>query len=113
MGKGRAKAKKLIMPKASGRQTFNAKRMGIEKMRRMLQYGTNHFTVALDSCEIQRRSGLYLWFAHPAGTSSGDTTPPQRMLKRKGVATYEGDLRCYDLRQVVKGEEVYIKNPPR
>ena len=37
----------------------------------------------------------------------------QRMLKREGVHVYEGDLCCYDLRQVVGGEEYYIKKPTR
>ena len=37
----------------------------------------------------------------------------QRMLKRAGVKTYEGDLCCYDLTQVVKGEELHIKKPTR
>ena len=37
----------------------------------------------------------------------------QRMLKREGVHTYEGDMCCYDLRQIVGGEEYYIKNLTR
>ena len=37
----------------------------------------------------------------------------QRMLKREGVRVYEGDLCCYDLRQIVGGEEYYIKKPTR
>ena len=37
----------------------------------------------------------------------------QRMLKREGVRVYEGDLCCYDLRQIVGGEEYYVKKPTR
>ena len=37
----------------------------------------------------------------------------QRMLKREGVYTYEGDMCCYDLRQIVGGEEYYVKKPTR
>ena len=35
----------------------------------------------------------------------------QRMLKREGVNAYEGDLCCYDLKQVVGGEEPDVKKP--
>ena len=94
-------------------QTFNAKRLGAEIMREMLEYGVKHLTFALDLCEIQRRSGLHVLFEHPAGASSWNTTPMQRMLKRGGVRTYEGDLCCYDLKQMVKGEEFHIKKPTR
>ena len=94
-------------------QTFNAKRLGVEKMREMLEYGVKHLTFALDLCEIQRRNGLYFLFEHPAGASSWSTAPMQRMLKRGGVKTYEGDLCCYDLTQVVKGEKLHIKKPTR
>lgn len=79
----------------------------------MLEYGVKHFTFALDLCEIQRRNGLYFLFEHPAGASSWDATPMQRMLKRGGVRTYECDLCCYDLRQIVKGGEACIKKPAR
>ena len=82
-------------------------------MREMLEYGVKHLTFALDLCEIQRRNGLYFLFEHPAGASSWSTTPMQRMLKRGGVRTYEGDLCCYDLKQTVKGEEFHIKKPTR
>ena len=120
----RAKAKKLVKSKAalllvvspmcaafSRLQTFNSKRMGIENMREMLEYGVKHLAFAWDSCETQRRNLLYFLFEHPAGASSWSTTPMQRVLRRGGVRTYECDLCCYDLRQVVKGEEVYIKKP--
>ena len=122
----RAKAKKIVKSKAalllvvspmcaafSRLQTFNAKRMGIEKMKEMLEYGVKHLTFALDLCEIQRRNGLYFLFEPPAGASSWNTTPMQRMLKRGGARTYEGDLCYYDLTQVVKGEEFHIKKPIR
>ena len=64
-------------------QTFNAKRLGAEKMREMLEYGVKHLTFALDCCEIQRRNGLYFLFEHPAGASSWNATPMQMMLKKK------------------------------
>ena len=48
-------------------QTFNAKRMGVGNMKETLQYGLKQFTLALDLCEIQRRSGLYVLFEHPDG----------------------------------------------
>ena len=35
----------------------------------------------------------------------------QRMLKREGVQVYEGDMCCYDLRQIVGGEEFFVKKP--
>ena len=94
-------------------QTFNAKRLGPDRVKEMLEYGIKHLTFALDLCEIQRANGLYFLFEHPAGASSWSTSPVQRMLKREGVQTYEGDLCQYDLRQVVNGEEGYIKKSRR
>ena len=35
------------------------------------------------------------------------------MLEHPDVKVYTGDLCCYDLRQVVKGEEVHSKKPIR
>ena len=91
----RAKAKKLVKSKAalllvvspmcaafSRLPTFNAKRLGEEKMREMLEYGVKHLAFALELCEIQRRNGLYFLFEHPAGASSWNTTPMQRMLRK-------------------------------
>ena len=90
-------------------QSFNAKRLGPDNMREMIDYGIKHLAFALDLCEIQRRNGLYFLLEHPAGASSWTTSPMQRMLKRDGVQTYEGDMCCYDLRQVVGGEEFFYK----
>ena len=98
----RAKAKKIVKSKAalllvvspmcsafSRLQTFNAKRLGPERVKEMLEYGIKHLTFALDLCEIQRANGLYFLFEHPAGASSWSTSPVQRMRKRECVATYE------------------------
>ena len=79
-------------------QAFNAKRLGPEKMKEMIEYGLKHLTFALDLCESQRRNGLYFLLGLPAGASSWSTSPMQRMLKREGVHVYEC---CYDLKQVV------------
>ena len=118
----RSKANKIVKSKSllllvvspmcaafSRLQAFNAKRLGPERMKEMIDYGLKHLTFALDLCEIQRRNGLYFLLEHPAGASSWHTSPMQRMLKREGVRTYDGDLCCYDLRQVVGGEVYYIK----
>ena len=114
----RAKAKNIIKSRAalllivspmcsafSRLQAFNAERLGPQKMKEMLDYGIKHLTFALDLCEIQRRNGLYFLLEHPSGASSWHTSPMQRMLKRDGVKTYDGDLCCYNLKQVVGGEE--------
>ena len=66
----RAKAKKIVKSKAalllvvspmcsafSRLQTFNAKRLGPERVKDMLEYGVKHLTFALDLCEIQRANG--------------------------------------------------------
>ena len=119
----RSKAEKLVKSKValllvvspmcaafSRLQTFNAKRLGPEKVKEMLEYGVKHLTFTFDLCEIQRSNGLYFLFEHPAGASSWSAGPVRRMLMREGVKTYEGDLCQYDLRQIVKGEEGYIKN---
>ena len=79
----RAKAKKIVKSKASlllvvspmcsassRLQAFNAKRLGPEKMKEMIDYGLKHLTFALDLCEIQRNNGLYFLLEHPAGASS-------------------------------------------
>ena len=65
-------------------QACNAKRLRPEKMKEMIDYGIKRHTFALDLCEIQRRSGLYFLLEHPAGASSWNTSPMQRMLKRGG-----------------------------
>ena len=79
----------------------------------MSYYASPGGAFALDLCEIQRLNLLYFVLEHPAGASSWSTSPMQRMLKREGVKTYDGDQCCYDLRQVVKCEEFYIKKPAR
>ena len=122
----RAKAKHIVKHKSalllvvspmcsafSRLQAFNAKRLGPERVKEMIEYGMKHLTFALDLCEIQRRNGLYFLLEHPAGASSWSTSPMQRMIKREGVQVYEGDMCCYDLRQVVGGEEYYVKKPTR
>ena len=91
----RAKAKRIVKSNASlllvvspmcsafsRLQAFNAKRLGPEKMKEMIDYGLKHLTFALDLCEIQRSNGLYFLLEHPAGASSWHTSPMQRMLKR-------------------------------
>ena len=120
----RAKAKKIVKSKAAlllvvgpmcsaftRLQSFNARKFGPDKMREMINYGLKHLTLAMELCEIQRRNGLYFLLERPAGATSWNASPMQRMLKHEGVETYDGDLCCYDLRQIVKGEEYYIKKP--
>ena len=33
------------------------------------------------------------------------------MLRREGVEVYEGDMCCYDLTLMVRGEELHVKKP--
>ena len=78
----RAKAKKIVKSNSSlllvvspmcsafsRLQAFNAKRLGPDKMKEMIDYGLKHLTFALDLCEIQRSNGLYFLLGHPAGAS--------------------------------------------
>ena len=68
-----------------------------------------HLNYAMELCEIQRRNGLYFLFEHPANATSWNTTVVQRLMKNKDVNVYSGDLCCYDLKQMFKGEELYVK----
>ena len=72
-------------------------------MREMLEYGMKHLKFAMELCEIQANNGLYFLFEHPAGATSWPTSPAQRMLRKKDVDVYEGDMRCYDMKQLANG----------
>ena len=77
-------------------------------MKEMLECGLRHLTFAFDLCEIQRRNGLYFLLEHPAGASCWSTSPLQRMFEWEGMKTCKGCMCCFDLRQVLKGEEYYV-----
>eukprot|EP00959_Pyramimonas_sp_CCMP1952_P283043 5916182-Pyramimonas_sp.AAC.1 len=122
----RVKAKKIIKSKSalllivspmcaafSRLQTFNFKRLGAERVKQMLDYGIKHLTFAMELCEIQRRNGLYFLFEHPAGATRWSTSTVQRILRNKDVKVYNWGMCCYDLKQMVKAEEMYIKKPTK
>ena len=110
----RAKAKNLVKSKAalllvvspmyaafSRLQTFNAKRMGPEKVKEMLDYGVKHATFALDLSESRDVMGCIFFSSLPQELQVG-MPPLQRMLQRRGVQTYGGVSCCYDHRQLVR-----------
>ena len=79
----------------------------------MSEQGVNHLNFAMELCEIPRRRGLYFLFEHPAGASSWIMASVQRLLKKPGVGTYEGDMCQYDMKQMVKWGELFVTKPPR
>ena len=122
----RSKARNIVKSKAalllivspmcsafSRLQTFNMKRLGEERIKEMLEMGIKHLNFAMELCEIQRRNGLCFLFEHPAGASSWSVNAAQRMMRQCGVNTYEGDMCQYDMKQVIKGEELFVKKPSR
>ena len=94
-------------------QSLNVNKFGIDQIKKMLEYGLKHLTFAMELCEIQRKNGLYFVFEHPAGASSGSTSPVQRLLKHDDVKVYQGDLCCYDFKQEHEGEEVLFNKPTK
>ena len=88
----RTKSKRIVKSKASlllvvspmcsafsRLQSFNAKRLGPEKMKEMIDYGLKHLTFALDLCEIQLRNGLYFLLERPAGATSWNIAAAQKV----------------------------------
>ena len=55
----------------------------------------------------------YFLFEHPAGASSWSVNAVQKMMNQSGVNTYEGDICQYDMKQMIKGEEMFVKKPSR
>ena len=77
----------------------------------MLEIGSKRLNFAMELCEIQRGNGLYFLFEHPAGASSWSVNAVQKMMNKSGVNTYEGDMCQYDMKQLIKGEEMFVKKP--
>ena len=82
-------------------------------MKQMLDLGIKRLNFAMQLCEVQRKHVLYFLFEHPAGAYSWSVNAVQKMVKQVDVNTYEGDMCQYDMKQLIKGEEMFVKKPSR
>ena len=94
-------------------QPVSARKLGPDKIEEMLEHGVQHLKFALELCEIQRSNGQCFQYERPASATSRTTSTVQRMLQRRDVKTYEACACCYDMKQIMYGEEVLAQKPTR
>ena len=73
-------------------------------MKEVTEYGMERFKVAMELCEIQRRSGLFFIFERPSSASRWIASSVQRTLNHFDVKVREGDECQFGMQAVERSE---------